>query len=300
MSVHPLHGSRSTPLVLPPSPSPMPAALGVHPAWGTAATQSVSTSSVIAQPALVGNSPSFGRRWAASNFGSGPVQEGYSAATPLYGGGDDGVSSYGQSRGDALDVFSREHVSCSGSGGRQPAPWEGPGQLAAAAVGPLGSRGGYSSRPPWAVDDSPTAVGGLAGSSSGLRTALGTADLTPSPVQERLGTGASSSGSRGPLQTILNGGTSRDGGESGPHTRALQQQVAALQVANGAMGGAGGRGALQTPPPATPPWGTTGTPDMGSRLGSTSGNSAAGGRSAARIMAVAQRSGAGAADCLVW
>ncbi|GIL83039.1 hypothetical protein Vretifemale_11855, partial [Volvox reticuliferus] len=302
--VHPLHGSRSTPPPLPPSPllsqpPPLPVPTGsAVPGWPGVATVSTPSTSTVAQPQPLGGSPSFGRRWAANNFGSGPVQE--SAA--------DATVAYSNSLGDALDAFSRAHAngsSCpqqgsyqAGSGGRQPAPWE--GTPAASQPPPASSRSGYSSRPPWAVDDTPPSGSGLADHGavavSPMVYGVGATGAVRTPqAMERLGTG-SSNVTRGPLQTILNGGGGRDSGGSGPHTRALQQQVAALQLSDGAA-------AMQTPHLAAqqqPSWGPIGTPAGNSRLSSSAEDSAAAGRSAARIMAVAQRSGAGAADCLVW
>ncbi|GLC67239.1 hypothetical protein PLESTF_000532300 [Pleodorina starrii] len=328
--VHPLHGPRSTPLPgTPPSPLlapqpllPPPAAgapVPVHPAWAGVGSLSAPSPSLVVPPQPLGNSPSFGQRWAASNFGPGAGPQ------DVNGGGCDGeAGSYGHSHGDSLDAFSRSHGNPSSCPpdpgyqpqpvGRQPAPWEGPGlpssagpmgQLGAMPGGaPPASRGGYNSRPPWAVDDSPP--GGAMASSSGRGAAVppsmyggGPAARSPHPM-ERLGTGASSSAARGPLQTILSGGGGRDGGGGGPHTRALQQQVAALQFADATEVG-GSLGGLEPRQTAAPPsrqqqWGLSGTPATGGGAEESGG----GARAAARIMAVAQRSGAGAADCLVW
>ncbi|EFJ48571.1 hypothetical protein VOLCADRAFT_90683 [Volvox carteri f. nagariensis] len=288
-NVHPLHSSRSTPPVPPPALSrlplsPLPSA-PAHPGWGGAG-------------GMPGSSPSFGRRWASRNFGPGTGQESSSgaAATP-YGVGDGEASSYNRSLGDSLDAFSRSHVNAC-TGGRQSASWEGPGPSGV----PPGSRSGYASRPPWAVDDGlPGGDGSPTGVSGYGPAAAASVARTPQPL-EQLGPSLSSTPTRGPLQSILSGGGVRDGGGSGPHLRALQLQVAALQLSDGTGTGSQGTGAMQTPPPASQQqqWGRTGAPGTGSRLGGGAENTAAAGRSAARIMAVAQKSGAGAADCLVW
>ncbi|GFR44142.1 hypothetical protein Agub_g5308 [Astrephomene gubernaculifera] len=169
---------------------------------------------------------------------------------------------------------------------------------------PPGSRGNYTFRPPpWAVDETPSASGPVASSSSG---GLGQPMPMPygssparAPQVERLG----GTPVRGPLHGILGGGMGggSGGGSSatgpGPHTRALQEQVAALSVSGGAAMQGNAEGGHVPPLQLA---GGGGGAAGGAKGVAGAEDPALSSRSAARIMAVAQRSGAGAADCLVW
>ncbi|KAG2492028.1 hypothetical protein HYH03_009757 [Edaphochlamys debaryana] len=322
--IHPLHGPRST-------PPPLAAPPAVHPSWGAGG-----------MPASVGQSPSFGARWAANNFGSGGVTG--SAAAPPYpatsysqedggmgstagGGGGSTVGSgsggggAGFSGGDSLDAFTRHNTQSSQPQYHSPprgpvAPWDAPGPSGP----PPGSRQGYTSRPPWAVDDAPgpfpghstgSGSGGYGTGSSGrggapppmpTYAAGSPSRATPPDHNYHRAGGLGGNPSRTPLQSILSGGAhgphalgaSAAGPGAGPHMRALQQQVAAMQVqspGSGPMGGGYGGG----PGPGYA------TPGAGAGSGPLAPEEPAGaGRGAAKIAALAQRSGAGAADCLVW
>ncbi|KXZ54642.1 hypothetical protein GPECTOR_4g708 [Gonium pectorale] len=140
------------------------------------------------------------------------------------------------------------------------------------------SRGFQVDSEPSGVDGSAAAGGG--GGSGGGHFGHGTSSSVYGGGARTSPPGGFVLPPRSPLQEMLGGAAS-----GGPHARAVQQQLAAMQ------GDAGG-GALASR--------GSGASGGGGRLGTGSVDGAGTGRGAARVMAVAQRSGAGAADCLVW
>ncbi len=164
----------------------------------------------------------------------------------------------------------------------------------------------YASRPPWAVDE-PAGTGTGLGMGMGFGGQQGAGSLPGAGYGHALGSpqgvGQGPVGGYGEAGGLPYGmspgrpGAGQQAGTPGPHTRALQEQLNAMQLqaqagAGYAGGGPYGMGGGQQQLQERPGLGTPGGPGVGGEAPRTPGT--------AKMMAVAQRSGAGAADCLVW
>lgn len=167
----------------------------------------------------------------------------------------------------------------------------------------------YASRPPWAVDEPPSTGTGL-GMGMGMGSQQGGGSLPGAGYGHTVGSpqavGQGAVGGYGEAGGVLYGrspgrpGAGQQAGTPGPHTLALQEQLTAMQLqaqggagysGGGSAGGSYGMGGGQ-PLQQRPGMGTPGGQGVGGEAPRTPGT--------AKMMAVAQRSGAGAADCLVW